>query len=153
MNRRGFHHRRGATDNRQGAPDRKTMQLCRQVERILSQVLGGEIDDEVLLSVNVVSVTPAPDAGQLCVTVAPWAPGETVDSKDIHARLHFHAPKLRSEVAAAIHRRKAPMLVYRVLKYGPIPPLANETFPNRPSEQGESEIDASSSDDEDGLTG
>lgn len=103
-------------------PDRKTMQLCKQVERVLSQVLG-EIDDEVLLSVNVVGVSPAPDAGQLCVTVAPWAAGDSVDTKEIQARLQLHATRLRSEVASAICRRKAPMLVYRVMKWGPIPPL------------------------------
>lgn len=149
MNRRGFHNRRGATSDQQGAPDRKTMQLCRQVERVLSQVLGGEIDDEILLSVNVVSVTPAPDAGQLCVTVAPWAAGETVDSKDIQARLQFHASRLRSEVAAAIHRRKAPMLVYRVMKYGPIPTIPASMPPGESSAHAEepSEMDSDESDD------
>jgi ribosome-binding factor A len=157
MSRRGYQNRRGFVGDRQASPDRKTMQLCRQVERVLSQVLGGEIDDEILLSVNVVSVTPAPDAGQLCVTVAPWAAGETVDSKDIQARLHFHAPKLRSEVAAAISRRKAPMLVYRVIKYGPIPALrdnvpANGESANQLGDDETSNFETSCEEDEDGPT-
>ena len=50
-------------------PDEKTMRLCRQVERALSMTLPGECGDEVLSDLSVISVTPAPGASRLLVTV------------------------------------------------------------------------------------
>src|SRR4051794_21903037 len=49
--------------------DRHVQQLCRQVERTLGIVLGGEVADPVLQNLMIESVTPAPDAGRLLVKV------------------------------------------------------------------------------------
>ena len=118
--------RRGSTRRRYGSPrvrtrrtrrkgDRKVRQLCSQVAETLSQVLSGECGDELLQSLLVVSVDPGRDAAQLVVTVSASLPGEMVDAREVSARLAKVMGKLRSEVAAAITRKRAPTLVFRVL--------------------------------------
>ena len=103
---------------RKGRPrkgDRKVRQLCSQVADTLSQVLSGECGDDVLQSLQVVAVDPAPDATQLLITVRGGLPGEAIDPAEISARLANRMGKLRSEVAAAITRKRAPKLLFRVL--------------------------------------
>lgn len=87
---------------------RKARQLCGQVQQALLVILPGLADD-VLRDLTVVSVEPAPHTGRLLVTVAGPAPA---DATDRHLRLA--AGLLRSEVASAVHRRKAPELIFRV---------------------------------------
>jgi ribosome-binding factor A len=97
------------------ALDRKAAQLCRQVAVTLDEVLA-ECGDDVLRGLRVVDVAPFPDASRLLVTVsavdagAPGSPGpEAVMEHLRHACGH-----LRREVAAAVTRRHAPLLVYRL---------------------------------------
>jgi len=94
-------------------PDRKLLQLCSQVAETLSQVLSGECNDDILRSLQVAAVTPAPDSSQLLVVVAPALAGERLDPPLVLARLSASAGRLRSEVAAAITRRRAPRLVFQ----------------------------------------
>lgn len=95
---------------------RKTLQLCGQVARTLSAVLA-ESGDEVLRDLVMDSVTPV-GGGRLLVTLAlaasaaPGAAGLAV------TRLEHAHGRLRSEVAAAVHRRRAPDLVFRVVGQG-----------------------------------
>lgn len=91
------------------------MQLCRQVQRTLSLVLSGEFDDDILLSLHVVSVVPAPDASQLMVTVQCLSSDPPIEPTQIIQRLHAVTGKLRSEVASAISRRKTPGLLFQVM--------------------------------------
>ena len=85
--------------SRRRGPDRKTLQLCAAVARVLGQLVDG----------RVASVEPAPNAGRLLVTV------ETDDDPDAaSAALEAGRGRLRSEVAAAVHRKKAPDLVFAV---------------------------------------
>lgn len=92
---------------------RKARQLCRQVEAALGYVLAGG-GDAVLESLQVVSVTPAPNSSRLLVTV--WADAAADGSRqEILDRLNRHAGRLRSEAAAAITRRRAPTLVFHVV--------------------------------------
>jgi ribosome-binding factor A len=94
--------------------DRKTLQLCRQVAETLSQVLSGECGDDVLQSLQVVSVQPAPNASQLLVLVSPTVI-DSVDAATILTHLEAANGRLRSEVAAAIVRRRAPKLMFQVV--------------------------------------
>jgi ribosome-binding factor A len=94
---------------------RKARQLCRQVAETLSQVLSGECGDEVLQSLHVMAVDPAPDASQLVVTVRAGLPGEVIAPDVVQAHIAAAMSKLRSEVAAAITRKRAPSLIFRVL--------------------------------------
>ena len=91
--------------------DRKTMQLCRQVAETLGDVLAGQCDDDVLHGLDVVDVVPAPDASRLLVTVRPLPPAEP---GRVLERLGRASGRLRSEVAAAITRRRAPALAFRI---------------------------------------
>ena len=57
-----------------GSGFRKTLQLCKQVERTLNQVLSGECDDDVLRELLVVGVQPLAGTSQLLVMVQPFDP-------------------------------------------------------------------------------
>ena len=103
------------TESGRGKPNRKVLQLCSQVAQTLNLVLAGEFDDELLHNLQVESVDPTPDASQLCVSVSCVVADETVDSQEILERLAKVAGRLRSEVATAITRKRAPKLVFRVV--------------------------------------
>jgi hypothetical protein len=98
---------------------RKTLQLCREAERTLSAVLAGECDDDVLCELVVLSVVPAPNAGRLLVTVARPA-SVPAPVEEVLQRLLRVAGRLRSELAAAVSRRKTSELTFRVVTDGPM---------------------------------
>ena len=93
---------------------RKSKQLCRQVQKTLDQVLSGETGDELLGALHIVSVTSA-DSSALLVTVAADLPADRFDRAQIEARLAEVSGRLRSEVAAAITRKRTPLLVFYLL--------------------------------------
>ncbi len=100
-------------------PDRKAQQLCRQVGETIDMVLSGEFDDERLHNLRVVHVVPAPDCSRLLVTLYPdLAPG-TATAQDILRLLDRASGRLRSEVAMAITRRRAPQLAFRIIEGAP----------------------------------
>lgn len=101
---------------------RKALQLCGQVARTLEGVLAGELDDDVLRNLRVVSVVPAPNESRLLVTVGPCAPGLPFDPVQILNQLATVSNRLRAEVAADITRRRTPTLVYQVAS-----PIAEES--------------------------
>ena len=94
---------------------RKAKQLCRQVAETLGLVLSGDCRDEILQSLQVVSVVPAPNTSRLLVTVAADVPDAQLDRGSIIERLHAQSGRLRSEVAASINRKRVPVLVFEVL--------------------------------------
>jgi ribosome-binding factor A len=95
--------------------DRKARQLCRQVALTLDEVLP-DCGDGVLQGLRVVDVAPFPDASRLLVTVA------AVDGKAerqlgpdaVLGHLQHASGHLRCQVAAAVTRKRAPLLVYRL---------------------------------------
>ncbi len=95
-------------------PGRKALQLCRQVAEALNAVFAG-CADAVLNGLQVMSVEPAPHSGRLLVTVAAAPSAAERDAAVVGEHLQRAAGLLRSEVAAAIHRRKTPELAFRVL--------------------------------------
>lgn len=94
--------------------DRKALQLCHQVAVTLQEVLA-DCGDPVLQALQVLEVEPAPDASRLLVTLAcdepPDEPGGAVYVRDHLSKAAGH---LRAEVASAITRKRAPVLVYRL---------------------------------------
>jgi ribosome-binding factor A len=88
---------------------RKAQQFCRQVQRALNLALADShaIDDVSGLFVD--DVSPAPDCGRLLVQVV--IPGDRSVAAALGA-LRREAPRLRSEVAKAITRKRAPELVF-----------------------------------------
>lgn len=89
--------------------DRKTLQLCRQVQRALMLALAGECGDDLLRDVSVDSVDPAGGAGHLLVVVS--VPGGVAVVEAL-ARLNERSGKLRAIVAADICRKRVPMLSF-----------------------------------------
>jgi hypothetical protein len=81
---------------------RKTQQLCRQVERALNLAFAGLSGGLGGLFVD--RVSPAPDCGRLLVHVVIPADRPAADAMDA---LRRETPRLRSEVAAAITRKRA----------------------------------------------
>ncbi len=91
---------------------RKTLQLCKQVNRTLALALG-EFDDEVLQSLLVIGVEPAPNASQMLVVVQSDSPDAT--PLVIRNRLQEIEGVLRTAVASAINRKKTPKLLFQVI--------------------------------------
>jgi ribosome-binding factor A len=95
-------------------PGRKALQLCAQVSEALNAAFAG-FGDEVLADLIVTSVEPAPHAGRLLVTVGATPSAKPRIVTEVTAHLNRAAGRLRTAVAAAIHRRKTPLLAFRVL--------------------------------------
>ena len=106
-------------EKRQYKANYKALQLCRQVQRILTLELAGFGGDEVLADLYIADVMPAPGSSQLLVQVS--VP-PNVPIVDVLERLDRAAPKLRAAVAAAITRKRAPELSF-------IPVAAGEVLP------------------------
>jgi ribosome-binding factor A len=95
------------SSGRQG--DRKARQFCRQVQRALNLALADRSPGDAITDLFVEDVTPAPDCGHLLVHVA--VPVDLSISEALSA-LRRDAPRLRSEVAMAITRKRAPELSF-----------------------------------------
>jgi ribosome-binding factor A len=88
---------------------RKARQFCRQVQRALNLALEGRSGDEHINGLFVEEVSPAPDCGRLLVHVVVPVGRPVSDSI---AALQRETPRLRSEVATTITRKRAPELSY-----------------------------------------
>jgi len=96
-------------------PGRKALQLCKQVSHVLTYLLG-ECRDEVLQSLYVDRVEPAPDDKRLLVTVQ--LPADAPPPDNVLARLFNQIGFFRSEIAAEIHRKRVPELAFRCIPHG-----------------------------------
>jgi ribosome-binding factor A len=85
-------------------------------------VLAWESGDELLRNLMVDTVEPAPDSTRVLVTVALPAHGPGADPHLVLERLNRLSGKLRVEVAAAIHRKRTPELIFRVAGPGEVHP-------------------------------
>lgn len=100
----------------------KNLQMCGEIARTLSLVLAWESGDDLLQALIVESVQPAPDSSRVLVTVRVQPRAEVVDIGQVQERLHQCRGRFRTEVAAAIHRKRVPELVFRVLSGGEVNP-------------------------------
>lgn len=95
--------------------DRKTLQLCKQVERAVQFALASECDDPLLSELDVVSVTPCQNSGTLDVRLRVIVGGNTYKREEIEAALAVARGRIRSIVAGEVTRRKAPELRFIVI--------------------------------------
>jgi ribosome-binding factor A len=90
---------------------RKSRQLCSQVQRAVTSTLGADFDDELLNALWVVKVEPAPTLSRLMI----WIAGPEGSSAElILTRVLGVTGALRAEVAAAIHRKQVPTLMFAI---------------------------------------
>ena len=99
------------TSPRQGHRERS---LCRQAQEALLLALAEVTADPRLDSAWVASVDPAPGGRLLVTVVGPRASG-VAGVEAAYAALAEMKPWLRSEVARAICRKRAPDLAFRVV--------------------------------------
>ena len=97
----------GSSSGRQAA--RKSQQFCRQVQRALNLALADRNIGDGIEELFVEEVFPAPDCGHLLAHVVIPTGLPVVDAL---AALGRETPGLRSEVAAAISRKRAPELCF-----------------------------------------
>ena len=107
-----FHDRR--TWDQPRKTGRKARQLCGQVTDAVRTTLAG-LADEVLQNLTVISVEPAPHSGRLLVTVAGPTTADVTDRTTTRERLNKACGLIRSRVASAVHRRKAPEIVFALV--------------------------------------
>lgn len=95
-------------DSRGSRESQKSRQFCRQVQRALNLALADCAIDGIG-DLFIYEVVPAPDCGRLVVYVL-----LPVDqpAANVMAALQREAPKLRSEMASAISRKRAPELYF-----------------------------------------
>ncbi len=105
-------HRHSARPSGSGL--RKSLQLCKQVEQTLNQVLSGECDDDVLRELLVVGVQPLAGTSQLLVMVQPFDPVSSPGVPEILEHLQRAKARLRETVAETVSRRKVPDLLFQV---------------------------------------
>jgi ribosome-binding factor A len=98
--------------------NRKALQLCGQIARTLSQVLAWESGDDRLRNLMVTAVEPAPDDSRVLVTVVLETAELTLSPGEVLELLRSCRGWLRSEIGAAIHRKRVPELAFRVLGPG-----------------------------------
>ncbi len=91
--------------------ERKTRQLCREVERTLSCALG-DCNDALVRELVIVGVEPAPDASRLAVRVA--MPPGGADARLVIEHLERMRGHLREEIARAVARKRAPELTFEL---------------------------------------
>ncbi|MFN0253408.1 MAG: hypothetical protein ACKV2T_41445 [Kofleriaceae bacterium] len=90
--------------------------MCRQVFDALTYALA-EIDDPLIDELSIATVTPAPSAARVEVTLVPSRYDFDVD--EALARLAEIVDDLREEVAAEITRRRVPELAFRITHLDP----------------------------------
>ena len=109
-----FHDKRRLLKRDAKEPGRKSRQLASQVMDELRLILAG-LADPLLADLAVVAVQPAPNSGRLMVTVAGPSPTDATDTANVLTALERATSVIRRDVAAAITRRYAPELVFRVV--------------------------------------
>ncbi len=88
--------------------------LCKQIERVLSLLISGGLQDERFDGLYVDSVKPEPDMSCLMVTVMPVLSDTIPDPDSIKLFLESVKGCLRNEVALEIRRKRMPDFKFRV---------------------------------------
>ena len=101
----------GESDSRSSdrQAQRKARQFCRQVQRAINLALADDNAGDGVAGLFVEEVTPAPDCGRLLVCVLVPAGCSVADAI---GALRRDVPRIRSEVAMAITRKRAPELLF-----------------------------------------
>ena len=93
----------------------RTARLCRVVERVAVSVLEEMGADEVLRHCDVLAVTPGASRARLVFEVGLRLSGQAPGLLDVYRALEGSRGRMRSEVARAINRKRAPLLEFKVV--------------------------------------
>jgi ribosome-binding factor A len=104
-----YEDRSGSRSSSDRQAQRKAQQFCRQVQRALNLALENRNAGDGISGLFIDDVSPAPDCGRLLVHVVIPAGCLVADAMDA---LRRDAPRLRSEVAMEITRKRAPELSF-----------------------------------------
>lgn len=94
--------------------DRKSAQLCKQVQQTLEYLLGDILCD-IDAIVNVADVQPAPFTSHLLVILQVSGATTRESLFNVEKVVQRKASYLREEIAHTIHRKKAPTLSFHVI--------------------------------------
>jgi ribosome-binding factor A len=108
----GVSPRRERDSQTKRAPGRKDHALCKQVMRALNDALQSEAREELLRELVVRAVAPDPDAARLRVYVEPSPVAARAGAARAMEALARAGGFLRTQVAQAITRKRAPTLVF-----------------------------------------
>ncbi|MEO2046341.1 MAG: hypothetical protein ABGX16_07190 [Pirellulales bacterium] len=97
-----------------GKPNYAALRLGEQIHDTLVETLG-QSEDSLLASFSVGSVEPSISGGVYVVQVYSNDPALEYDTDEVKSLLQALKPALRSEVARAVSRRKAPDFRFEVL--------------------------------------
>lgn len=95
-------------DSRGSKESQKSRQFCRQVQRALNLALA-DCAIEGIGDLFIDEVVPAPDCGRLVVYVL--LPAD-LPAANVMAALQRETPRLRTEMACSISRKRAPELYF-----------------------------------------
>ncbi len=98
--------------------EKRVRQLGKQVRRAIETALTGACSDPVLQNLEVISISPAPDASNLQVVVRQSTGKEQIAENAIQEKLNEIKGFLRSEVGEAITRKRVPELSFSVIPAG-----------------------------------
>lgn len=95
--------------------NRKTYQLCKEIELTLNLTLAGELADPALSSLVIAKVEPIPESGDFLV-IFEWRQNtRDFQFEEVMFSIKKASGFLRSEVAKSINRKRVPQLSYRLL--------------------------------------
>jgi len=92
--------------------------LCKVVERVAVSVLEELGADDVLRHCEVLAVTASAGRARLTVEVGLRPSEQAPGIVDVYRALDGTRGRLRSEVARAINRKRAPLLSFKVVPLG-----------------------------------
>ncbi len=89
------------------------------MQRQLNLVFAGEFEDPLLAGLYVEEVHALPGSSNLIIELIPTGDAPVAHER-LLARLNAARPRLRSEIAQAINRKRTPWIEFRI---APTPPI------------------------------
>lgn len=98
--------------SRKHRKDRKTLQLCKQVEVAVQLALAASRDED-LATLTTLRVEPLKGVGRLLVLLCATNEADVIDVAEASTLVAGAEGRLRKAVADAIHRKRVPSLVFQ----------------------------------------
>lgn len=100
----------------------RAARLCKVVERVAASVLEEMGADEVLRHCDVLAVMPGASRARMVIEVGLRLSAQAPGIHDVYRALDDAHGRLRTEVARAINRKRAPLLAFNVVPLADVEP-------------------------------